>query len=104
MTGRGGPPPPPPPRPGRRGGGRAPPGAPPPGGGALSLRARAGVWAGVRAAAGPRLISLERPPLVRFTLVRFGAGEHRMVMTNHHIVWDGWSSAVLLRELLTGYA
>ncbi|MFJ1864454.1 amino acid adenylation domain-containing protein [Streptomyces sp. NPDC088097] len=47
---------------------------------------------------------LERPPLVRFTLVRLDGTRHRLVMTNHHIVWDGWSSAVLLRDLLTGYA
>ncbi|MGW5285223.1 amino acid adenylation domain-containing protein [Streptomyces collinus] len=51
-----------------------------------------------------RRFDLERPPLVRFTLVRTDAGRHRLVMTNHHILWDGWSSAVLLRELLTSYA
>ncbi|MFD9479951.1 amino acid adenylation domain-containing protein [Streptomyces nojiriensis] len=61
-------------------------------------------WERLLAADRARRFDLERPPLVRFTLVRFGAGEHRLVMTNHHIVWDGWSSAVLLRELLTGYA
>ncbi|MFD8859510.1 amino acid adenylation domain-containing protein [Streptomyces vinaceus] len=61
-------------------------------------------WERLLAADRGRRFDLERPPLVRFTLVRFGAGEHRLVMTNHHIVWDGWSSAVLLRELLAGYA
>ncbi|WP_051773736.1 non-ribosomal peptide synthetase [Streptomyces sp. NRRL S-237] len=61
-------------------------------------------WERLLAADRARRFDLERPPLVRFTLVRFGAGEHRLVMTNHHIVWDGWSSAVLLRELLSGYA
>ncbi|WP_405527572.1 amino acid adenylation domain-containing protein [Streptomyces avidinii] len=61
-------------------------------------------WERLLAADRARRFDLERPPLVRFTLVRFGADEHRLVMTNHHILWDGWSSAVLLRELLTGYA
>ncbi|MCX4775391.1 non-ribosomal peptide synthetase [Streptomyces sp. NBC_01264] len=61
-------------------------------------------WERLLAADRARSFDLERPPLVRFTLVRFGTDEHRLVMTNHHILWDGWSSAVLLRELLAGYA
>ncbi|MFJ7590596.1 amino acid adenylation domain-containing protein [Streptomyces sp. NPDC097617] len=61
-------------------------------------------WERLLAADRARRFDLERPPLVRFTLVRFGAAEHRLVMTNHHILWDGWSSAVLVRELLAGYA
>ncbi|MGW8703226.1 amino acid adenylation domain-containing protein, partial [Streptomyces eurythermus] len=50
-----------------------------------------------------RRFDLARPPLVRFTLVRLGDDEHRLVMTNHHILWDGWSAAVLLKELLAAY-
>ncbi|GAB2784831.1 non-ribosomal peptide synthetase [Amycolatopsis magusensis] len=42
---------------------------------------------------------LERPPLVRATLVR---GE-RLAITFHHIVADGWSVVVLVRELLARY-
>ncbi|MFF4422369.1 amino acid adenylation domain-containing protein [Streptomyces sp. NPDC001549] len=72
--------------------------------GGLGSADRQREWERLLAADRARRFDLERPPLVRFTLVRFGAGEHRLVMTNHHIVWDGWSSAVLLRELLTGYA
>ncbi|WP_432752236.1 amino acid adenylation domain-containing protein [Streptomyces sp. JL2001] len=41
---------------------------------------------------------LDRPPLVRATLVRDG-GRHRLLLTLHHIVADGWSVALLLREL-----
>ncbi|MFG2977291.1 amino acid adenylation domain-containing protein [Streptomyces sp. NPDC048331] len=72
--------------------------------GGLGSPEREREWRRLLAADRARRFDLERPPLVRFTLVRFGATEHRLVMTNHHIVWDGWSSAVLLRELLTGYA
>ncbi|MFD5420058.1 amino acid adenylation domain-containing protein [Streptomyces sp. NPDC127069] len=72
--------------------------------GGLGSAEREREWQRLLAADRARRFDLERPPLVRFTLVRFGAAEHRLVMTNHHIVWDGWSSAVLLRELLTGYA
>ncbi|MFJ5778938.1 amino acid adenylation domain-containing protein [Streptomyces sp. NPDC093094] len=41
---------------------------------------------------------LARPPLLRATLVRDGR-RHRLLLTLHHIVADGWSVAVLLREL-----
>ncbi|MEU9033244.1 condensation domain-containing protein, partial [Streptomyces sp. NPDC048383] len=47
---------------------------------------------------------LGRPPLLRFTAVRLDANRVRLVMTNHHIVLDGWSMPVLLRELMTLYA
>ncbi|MFG3003154.1 amino acid adenylation domain-containing protein [Streptomyces calvus] len=50
-----------------------------------------------------RRFDLARPPLVRFTLIRYGARRHRFVLTNHHILWDGWSRPVLLRDLLTLY-
>ena len=43
-------------------------------------------------------------PLLRFTLIRLSAREHRLVLTNHHILLDGWSMPVLVRELLTLYA
>ena len=43
-------------------------------------------------------------PLLRFALIRLSAGEHRLVLTNHHILLDGWSMPVMMRELLTLYA
>ncbi|MFE7812480.1 amino acid adenylation domain-containing protein [Streptomyces sp. NPDC057433] len=46
---------------------------------------------------------LDAPPLARFTLIRLGPGRFRFLMANHHILWDGWSAPVLLRELLTLY-
>ncbi|QWF84114.1 non-ribosomal peptide synthetase [Amycolatopsis sp. CA-230715] len=47
---------------------------------------------------------LGRPPLLRFTLVKIAAGEHRLVLTNHHILVDGWSLAVLIDDLFALYA
>jgi amino acid adenylation domain-containing protein/non-ribosomal peptide synthase protein (TIGR01720 family) len=47
---------------------------------------------------------LARPPLLRFSVVRLGEGRHRLVVSNHHIVLDGWSLPVLVRELFTLYA
>ncbi|WP_336087020.1 amino acid adenylation domain-containing protein [Nocardia sp. SSK8] len=42
-------------------------------------------------------------PLLRFTLARTPAGAHLLV-TSHHILIDGWSTPLLLQELLTAYA
>ncbi|MER6031536.1 amino acid adenylation domain-containing protein [Streptomyces sp. NPDC001851] len=50
-----------------------------------------------------RRFPLDRPPLARFTLVRLGPDRHRLVMTSHHLLLDGWSNPVLVRELFTLY-
>ncbi|MCZ1007007.1 condensation domain-containing protein [Streptomyces lydicus] len=39
-----------------------------------------------------------RPPLIRFTLIRLGGESHRLVLTIHHTVLDGWSLPTLLKE------
>ncbi|HET6709324.1 amino acid adenylation domain-containing protein [Amycolatopsis sp.] len=51
-----------------------------------------------------RGFDLARPPLLRFTLVRLGPRRHCLVLTNHHILLDGWSLPLLLGELFTLYA
>ncbi|GAA3988736.1 hypothetical protein GCM10022247_04010 [Allokutzneria multivorans] len=43
------------------------------------------------------------PPLLRCTLVRVEANEHVFVLTNHHILMDGWSMPVLLNDLFLLY-
>ncbi|MCC5666134.1 amino acid adenylation domain-containing protein [Nostoc sp. CHAB 5784] len=42
--------------------------------------------------------------LVRATLLRLSEGEHVLLVTMHHIITDGWSCGVFLRELSTLYA
>jgi amino acid adenylation domain-containing protein len=44
------------------------------------------------------------PPLLRMTLVRLASTSYRLVLTHHHVLLDGWSMPVLVRELLTLYA
>ena len=39
----------------------------------------------------------------RATLIRLASDEHRLVLTNHHILLDGWSLSVLLQEVFAGY-
>ncbi|MGI5373424.1 amino acid adenylation domain-containing protein [Streptomyces sp. CA-251387] len=46
---------------------------------------------------------LARPPLVRFRLVTFGERHHRLLISSHHLLWDGWSAPVLVRELFQLY-
>ena len=43
-------------------------------------------------------------PLVRFTLIRLAANQYQLVITNHHILMDGWSLPVLVGELFEFYA
>ncbi len=47
---------------------------------------------------------METAPLIRFMLVRIGPDTARLVVTNHHILLDGWSTPLILRDLLTLYA
>jgi non-ribosomal peptide synthase protein (TIGR01720 family) len=46
---------------------------------------------------------LGRPPLSRGTLIEFAPGDYRFVWTYHHLIGDGWSTPVLIGELLTIY-
>jgi amino acid adenylation domain-containing protein len=46
---------------------------------------------------------LRRGPLWRSALLRLAPQRHLLVVTIHHSVFDGWSSAVLTRELFTLY-
>ncbi|MGW4769103.1 amino acid adenylation domain-containing protein [Nocardia sp. NPDC004278] len=52
------------------------------------------------AAAG---FDLSAPPLLRFTLIRLDAVSFRLLVTNHHVILDGWSMPLLMRELLDYY-
>jgi len=46
-----------------------------------------------------RGFDLERGPLFRARLYRLGADRHVLLLTMHHIVSDGWSMGILIREL-----
>lgn len=50
-----------------------------------------------------RPVDLQRGPLIRITLFRLGNEDHVAVLSTHHIIYDGWSMAVLLRELTALY-
>ncbi|WP_083134357.1 non-ribosomal peptide synthetase, partial [Mycobacterium branderi] len=43
-------------------------------------------------------------PAIRAALIRTAADQHRFVLTNHHIVLDGWSTPILLSEIFAAYS
>ncbi|WP_237171868.1 amino acid adenylation domain-containing protein, partial [Prescottella equi] len=47
---------------------------------------------------------LSHAPLLRITLVHMPGGAERLVVTNHHILFDGWSTPLLLEDLFALYA
>ncbi|NGO71810.1 condensation domain-containing protein, partial [Streptomyces boncukensis] len=50
-----------------------------------------------------RPFDVARPPLLRFTLIRTGPAAHRLVLTAHQLLFDGWSMPLLVRELFALY-
>ncbi len=47
---------------------------------------------------------LGTPPLLRLALGTFGPDRAELVLTTHHVLFDGWSMPLLLRDLLRLYA
>lgn len=52
---------------------------------------------------GPEPFDLARPPLIRATLAPLHGGDHLLFIDMPHIITDGASHAILLRELLALY-
>jgi myxalamid-type polyketide synthase MxaB len=50
-----------------------------------------------------RPFDLSLGPLLRVTLLRLGAEDHVLLWTMHHIVADGWSTGVLIRDIAAVY-
>ncbi|WP_243667325.1 amino acid adenylation domain-containing protein, partial [Pseudomonas brassicae] len=51
-----------------------------------------------------RLFALDQGPLLRVKLLQLGAEDHVLILTQHHIVSDGWSMQVMVDELIALYA
>ncbi len=57
----------------------------------------------VCAAERAAVCDLANRPAFGVALIRTAPDQHRFVLTNHHIVLDGWSLPILLGELFAGY-
>ena len=72
--------------------------------GALSPREREGELARLAREHAERPFDLVRGPLFRGSLVRLGAADHAVLLSQHHIVSDGWSTGILVREVVALYS
>ena len=55
------------------------------------------------AADSRRPLALDAAPLMRVALIRTGEAQWRFVWTFHHIILEGWSASLLLKQLTTLY-
>jgi len=46
---------------------------------------------------------LAKPPLMRWMIFRLASDQYRFIWSNHHILLDGWSLPLILREVFTFY-
>ncbi|MGW4354602.1 amino acid adenylation domain-containing protein, partial [Nocardia sp. NPDC004582] len=70
----------------------------------LDDAARDRAWARLLAADRATRFDPAQAPLLRWMLVTTGPERYRLVLTNHHLLLDGWSTPLLLKELLVLYA
>jgi amino acid adenylation domain-containing protein len=77
----------------------------------IALRDLSGVPEAARADKARKLIDAEsetifdlaRDHLFRVLVIRLSAEEHVIHILSHHIVWDGWSGGLALRDLVAAY-
>ena len=53
---------------------------------------------------GQRPFDLARGPLLRVSVLRLGQEDHVLVFTTHHIISDGWSQGIIVREVSELYS
>ncbi|HEX5081472.1 MAG TPA: amino acid adenylation domain-containing protein, partial [Blastocatellia bacterium] len=64
---------------------------------------RESVRRGFAQAEAAQPFDLTHEPLLRAKLLRFEADHHALILTIHHIISDGWSMGVLIRETVFSY-
>ncbi|MEM9212760.1 MAG: amino acid adenylation domain-containing protein [Cyanobacteria bacterium P01_F01_bin.150] len=48
--------------------------------------------------------NLKSPPLMRITLVQLADTQYQMIWTQHHLIIDGWSAAIVVKDVFDVYA
>ena len=51
-----------------------------------------------------RPFNLETGPLFRIVLLHLAAGRHILLLITHHIISDGWSDAIMVKDLAQAYS
>ncbi len=51
-----------------------------------------------------RGVAVARAPLMRVTVIRLGDDQYEMIWTHHHILLDGWSVSLILKEVAADYS
>ncbi|MCB8775887.1 condensation domain-containing protein, partial [Escherichia coli] len=46
---------------------------------------------------------LLQPPLIRLAVFRMPSGADGLLLSNHLLLWDGWSHQLVLRDLFAAY-
>ncbi|MGH1392473.1 MAG: amino acid adenylation domain-containing protein [Trichormus sp.] len=46
---------------------------------------------------------LKQPPLLRLTLIQLSATKYILIWTQNHLILDGWSSALVIKEVFQNY-
>ncbi|PXX66691.1 non-ribosomal peptide synthase protein (TIGR01720 family)/amino acid adenylation domain-containing protein [Nocardia tenerifensis] len=72
--------------------------------GQLEPEAAAAELARIKAADLADHFDMRTAPLLRFALIRSSANAFHLLVTSHHILIDGWSMPLLMKDLLTAYA
>ncbi|MER0239568.1 amino acid adenylation domain-containing protein [Fulvimarina sp. MAC8] len=70
----------------------------------LDRRAQEERFASWQAGERARGFQLDRAPLLRFALIRLVEGRYRFVWSFHHLLMDGWCSALLVRDMMRLYS
>lgn len=60
-------------------------------------------WEALLAADRTQGFVMDQAPLARVNVAQLAADSHRCVWSHHHILTDGWSLPILLREVVTCY-
>ncbi|MFJ4823360.1 amino acid adenylation domain-containing protein [Streptomyces bacillaris] len=68
------------------------------------VRERPDALGGLVADDRARRFDPDRPPLLRFTLIRTADDRWRLLFTSHHLLLDGWSAPLFLTDLFDAYA
>lgn len=58
----------------------------------------------ITAEAAAQPLALDEAPVLRVTLVRTAEQSYELLFDSHHILLDGWSLGIILRDVVDGYA